>query len=153
MKASLHNSDVNDLESFHAAINNGADVEGLDEYGRTPIQYMIVNGFDEQFDILLKIGVNINHRDIYGWTPLHFATKHCRSHAVSELLRHGAEVNVCDEHGNTPLFYAVFNRADTDETVIDMLISAGANQGLKNKHGVSPLDLAVTLGHPEWLPS
>ena len=51
------------------------------------------------------------------------------------------QVDAQDEHGNTPLVRAVFASQGRGE-LIKLLLSHSANGRLKNKHGVSPEDLA-----------
>ena len=55
-------------------------------------------------------------------------------------------VDVQDEHGNTPLFRAVFNSQGRGEVVVQLLKSE-ADRNLQNKHGVSPLGLAESIGN------
>jgi Ankyrin repeats (many copies) len=69
------------------------------------------------------------------------------------LLDAGAEVDAQDSEGNTPLMKAVFASID-NPAMIRLLLAAGANRKLKNKHGVSPLSLARDTDHPSlanWL--
>ena len=51
-----------------------------------------------------------------------------------------------DVNGNTPLSNAVFDSRGRDQ-MIKLLLSFGANKTLKNKHGVSPEDLAKSIGN------
>jgi ankyrin repeat protein len=62
------------------------------------------------------------------------------------LLGSGASVDLGDEHGNSPLFRAVFNSQGRGE-IITLLLKADADRDLKNFYGVSPLELAQTIGN------
>jgi ankyrin repeat protein len=55
-------------------------------------------------------------------------------------------VDAQDIHGNTPLSRAVFDSKGRGQ-VIKLLLSSGANKDLKNKHGISPEDLAKSIGN------
>jgi ankyrin repeat protein len=62
------------------------------------------------------------------------------------LLDHGAAADAQDAHGNTPLSHAVFESRGRGE-MIRLLLSFGADKALKNKHGVSPENLARTIAN------
>lgn len=66
--------------------------------------------------------------------------------AAAVLLKAGATVDARDAHGNTALFTAVFNSKGFGE-VIKLLRAHGADPGVKNNHGVSPLSLARTIAN------
>jgi ankyrin repeat protein len=65
---------------------------------------------------------------------------------VSLLLTHGAVTEVEDANGNTPLFRAVFDSRGRGD-VIALLLRAGADRDHENKHGVTPAQLAATIGN------
>lgn len=86
-------------------------------------------------DILVNKGANINEKS-HGVAPLHFAAniQVKESYQVlKHLLEKGANPNVTDMQGNTPLFVANF--AD-NKSVIDMLVSFGADTTIKNNKGL-----------------
>jgi ankyrin repeat protein len=104
---------------------------------------------------LLKAGADARIADAAGRTALHFAARELQPEIVRHLLDAGAEVDAQDQNGNTPLFDAVFATQD-EPTTLRLLVAAGADMKLKNKHGVSPLGLVQDVDHPnlkEWLRS
>lgn len=55
-----------------------------------------------------------------------------------------SELNSCDDHGNVPLHWAVErNKAESCRTLLDL----GADPNILNTALLSPLHLAVSLGH------
>jgi ankyrin repeat protein len=134
-----------DVRVAHLAIAEG-DVNGLDESKRSPLFYAVLHGELELVTELINHGANPNIRDVNGETPLHFAAREYRPQEVKVLLAHAAIVDLQDEHGNTPLWRAVFDSRNRGE-VISLLLAAGADKTLKNRHGVSPEELAKTIAN------
>jgi len=126
------------------AISQGADIDDLDREGRTPLFISAGDGNNEISAELIKSGARVNARDKNLETPLHFAAREYRVAVAKLLLEHGAQVDAQDSHGNTPLFRAVFDSNGRGE-MITLLLSRKADRHLKNKHGVSPYDLARTI--------
>lgn len=117
------------------------DRPGVDRAGRTPLHYACVDRQTQVAKNLIATGMDVNQADDDGITPLHLAAQQSDASTVTVLLAHRAQVDAVDVHGNSPLWKAVFNSRGDGE-VIRLLRSAGANPGLKNNHGVAPLDLA-----------
>lgn len=115
-----------------------------DQDGRTPLMHAVLA---EDADpavtaTLIDRGADVNARDTgQEWTALHFAARDQNPALVRQLLEAGAEIDPVDVFGNTPLWRAVME-AGADTTVIRMLLSHRADPGRKNRHGISPLDVA-----------
>lgn len=127
-------------------IEEGSDINAQDKDKRTPlIQATIDNQIDKMI-ILIRNGANVNIQDSLGYTALHYASQNFLIDACKLLLENKATVDIQDIHGNTPLFRAVFNSKGRGE-IIGLLRSFGADINLNNRHGVSPLQLANTIGN------
>lgn len=127
-------------------IKAGTDINIQDKDKRTPlIQATIDNKIDKMI-ILINNGADVNIQDSLGYAALNYAAQNYLIDACKLLLENKAAVDIQDVHGNTPLFRAVFNSKGRGE-IINLLRSFGADINLKNKHGVSPLQLANTIGN------
>lgn len=118
----------------------------LDREHRTLIFYASMNGDVSFVKDMIARGGNVNTFDKNLETPLHFAV---RGHQIeiAKLLRDaGANLEAQDLDGNTPLWRAVFESRGRPE-MIKLLISLGSDINKKNKHDVSPKDLASTIGN------
>ena len=119
-----------------------------DRLGRTALHFAAMAGNAPEVERLLGLGSEVSSQDSNGWSPLHFAAQAESAEVVESLLRAGAKIDLVDEHGNTALFRAVF-RYTTSNGVIRMLLAAGADPNLRNKHGVSPAELAQTIANTD----
>lgn len=135
-----------DLSGLQAAIKKGESLDSLDRDGRTPLFHAVIDGNIALVDELLAHGANVNVQDNNLETPLHFAAREYRPELVEILLNHGSNVDAQDADGNTPLSGAVFASRGRGE-VIALLLKHSADKMLKNKHGVSPEDLAGSIGN------
>jgi ankyrin repeat protein len=88
----------------------------------------------------------VNAQNNEGWTALHFAAQDYQAEMARWLLEHGAAVDPQDQHGNTPLWRAVFNSQGRGN-MISVLLGKGADADRRNRHGVSPRELASTIAN------
>jgi len=95
---------------------------------------------------LLERGANVNEVDERNWSALHFAAQNYDPLAAKILIEAGADLNSSDNYGNTIISTAVLNSAGRGE-VITLLINYGADADIKNKSGISALDLAKTISN------
>jgi ankyrin repeat protein len=134
------------LPEVTQAIEQGEDVDALDREGRTALFYATSEGEPTIAAELIRHGANVNAQDKRLQTALHFAASAFQPEIAELLLKSGASVDAPDVNGNTPLSNAVFDSRGRDQ-MIKLLLSFGANKTLKNKHGVSPEDLAKSIGN------
>ncbi|MGE6415531.1 ankyrin repeat domain-containing protein [Planococcus kocurii] len=136
-----------DLFLLSQILNAGCDVNVQDEDGRTALMEAVIDNNVEIVKLLIQFGADVNKQDYLAETSaLHFAAQNNSSELVELLLENQAEVELEDVHGNTPLSDAVFNsRGEGD--VIKILLLHGSDQNKKNKHGISPLNLAESIAN------
>jgi ankyrin repeat protein len=135
-----------DVAAALRSIAQGDDLNAQDRDGRTPLFQSIVDGNVAIVSHLIQAGANVNAQDRALRTPLHFAAQENRVGLAELLLKHGAQVDAQDVYGNTPLSTAVLYSRGRGE-MIDLLLAHSADRALRNKHGVSPEQLAKTIAN------
>jgi ankyrin repeat protein len=133
------------LTAVKAAIKEGENINEKDRDGRTPLFQAVTDGNIAIVSELLDNGAEVNARDKSQETPLHFAAREHQIEIAKLLLNRGALVDAQDLHGNTPLGGAVFASRGRPEMIL--LLNHSADKTLKNKHGVSPEELAKSIGN------
>jgi ankyrin repeat protein len=117
-----------------------------DKEGRTPLINATIENQYDTVKVLIEKRANVNEQDNNGYSALHFASQNYYINIAKLLIESNADVNIKDLHGNTPLFRAVFNSMGRGE-MISLLLTNGADKNSCNKHGISPLKLADTIGN------
>jgi ankyrin repeat protein len=104
-------------------LENGALVDAVDPFGRTPLHVSVRHPAMVAF--LIRSGADVNVADIFGRTPLHEALTY--SESVVLLIDSGADVFAEDFMGHTPLERTLsYGTLSRNLTVIQLLIGAGA---------------------------
>lgn len=138
-----------EVEAVRAAVKQTpAEIEARDEDRRTPLMHATIDKNADIVLLLLEARADPNAQDSQGNSPLHFAAQGYDTEMASLLLANGAKVNLLNGHGNSPLFNAVFNSQGHGK-LIKLLVDKGANKDSRNAHGVSPSELAATIGNYE----
>lgn len=146
------NDDVSDLL---ALLDNGADVNETDEYGRTALFYAVQNGFRNCFDLLLERNANVHVADMWGCTAYHCAryvkdsyfaekllelgaSERCRYVAQRELLAKGIEP--C-QYESRLIADAAADKTD----LLPLLLEAGVDINARDAQGRTALIRAVMM--------
>jgi len=96
---------------------------------------------------LLKAGADPNETDKNGVTPLHRAVRFRNVAAVKELIRIGVPLDRQDRKSKSTALHRAVIGTGAPKTkgkgleagkIIDALLQAGANPGIKNKSGKAP---------------
>ena len=134
-------------QQIEAAIKNGANVNGKNQGGVTPLIITIyVRSFKpdvvEIVSLLLKNGADVNLASD-GMTPLMAAALTLSPEIVSVLLRNGADVSIRNRNGMTAIDYVSImsnqSKSNTPEyqRTVELLTASNANG---NRHAMSDND-------------
>ena len=118
----------------------------IDRDGRSELHYAALEGNGPLVRKILHAGHDVNIQCKQGWTPLHYAAQEIALDAAKELISAGANIELKDIHGNSPLWRAVM-ASRGDGSIIQLLLSAGANPDAENASGVSPRSLANSISN------
>lgn len=138
------NGDLNKMKEW---IGQGADPNGFDQEGRTPLMFASFNGQIDIVRLLLEAGADPGIRDAMGRTALLYASTGPFAETVKLLLDHQADPNVVDSDEHfSPLMHAA---AEGQLEVVRLLLESGADPMLKDIDGETAALFARNNGHTE----
>lgn len=120
-------------------IKHNANPHMQDMTGNTALHWAVAMGKLRMVEILLYYGADPNAKNKAGQSAFALSVIKADSAIARRLMDYGADISNMDNVGNTPLHKAVAAKAK--ENVL-ILLRAGASKDLRNKEGVSPMDLA-----------
>ncbi|KAK8342103.1 hypothetical protein V6Z12_A08G209200 [Gossypium hirsutum] len=85
---------IGDVNGMKCCISEGANMNGKDQNGWTPLHRAAFKGKTECVRALISYGGDINGVDNNGYTPLHRAVEAGHVEAALVLIGHGAKANV-----------------------------------------------------------
>ena len=92
-----------DLDKLQEALSKGADMNGHDDMGITPLSWAAMAGHADAAQLLIKKGAKINGKNRDGGTPLHGAAFLGQTEIVELFIKNKANLNVSNDKGETPL--------------------------------------------------
>lgn len=99
-----------DSDAVIALLNNGYDVNAVDDIGFTPLMYAAMTGNTDMTRALLENGADPNMKNYYaGATALMIAAKHGHTDIARDLLGAGADPTVENYSGQTAARIASLN--------------------------------------------
>ncbi|KAJ8376475.1 hypothetical protein SKAU_G00070550 [Synaphobranchus kaupii] len=129
-----------DLTEVKVILQNGADVNERNVFGRTALQVMKL-GNPAIAEALLQANAYPNVRDpLGGLTVLHDTARDGYADTVRVLVDHGADVNMQDNDGNLPLHLAA---REGHLDVVGFLIQRTTEPMRQNRNGKTAYDLAT----------
>ena len=100
---------------------------------------------------LLALGADTDIRNHKGQTALHAAAKAGFLEVINLLIENGATLEATDNVGETPLFAAIrstIKRSEKQQAALETLLSNGANPNVKNRSGLTSLQVAQRMRRP-----
>ena len=140
-KSKLHEAVYRgDKSQIIKLLSNGADINGYDAEGSTPLNCAINIDNEEMFNLLLKKGADINKLNKSGTGLIHTAAKKGRVELIELLLKNSIDVNQKAKNGQSAFHFAVgFDLDDTMQT----LMENGADINAADNEGKTPLMYAI----------
>lgn len=132
-------------------LENGAEVDARDRWGRTPLAWAAGFGRMNTVELLLAHEAAIDLADDWGVTALHWAAFCGHADLVQMLIERGANAHAKDNRGFNVLYCAA---AGGQVDVAKLLLSRSLDVNTKSNEGWTALHSAAFRGHlemVEWL--
>ncbi|QRY18880.1 ORF-10 [Teiidae poxvirus 1] len=153
------------LDIIRLLINYGANVNEIDDFGRTPLHHSICKGYHDITRLLVTSNALLDVEDNYTGSPLYYSVYKNDVLSTKLLIRNGADVNkdnilnIAISCRNRLLVEILLNNgADAkkervihkaldvkDLQILTLILQHGANPDAYNSEGLTPLYVAVTL--------
>ncbi|MBS1987795.1 ankyrin repeat domain-containing protein [Candidatus Dependentiae bacterium] len=138
------------LSTVELLVCNGAMVNAQNSDYRTPLHCAVEHGFVEIIKLLLGKGALPFVWDRLEQTPLHMAVQQEKLEIstlfLEHLRSHAIPVDIRGAHLRTPLHEAVITG---NLALVKLLIAYGANVNERDRHGSTPLHLAIAYNRFE----
>ena len=152
-----------DMTLLHYILERGADVNEVNNEGRTPAHVACEHNQIKVLEILFNYGANINVQDAYGWTPIHVCMMNHAEKCLTFLLQHSECVNQTTTAerfsifaGSTALMVAIISYPTSEysyihggyKSIINVLLKHGANPNIADIKGNNAFHIAVVRKLP-----
>lgn len=133
-----------DTQAIQLLLLFGADPNGLDKHGFTPLLSATEMGSLEAAKILIKYGADANmSAGPNADSPLAVAVLEEKVELVQLFLMYGGDPGRIMANGNTVLIRAIDRK--TPKRLFELMLNYGSNPNNKNGEGTSPLFQCVTI--------
>ncbi|CAN2388262.1 Ankyrin repeat and protein kinase domain-containing protein 1 [Pristimantis euphronides] len=125
-------------------IENGADVNLMDEDKWSPLHFAAQGGDDRITRLLLDHGAHVDALERDDWSPLHLASQNGFENVARVLFTRQANPNTQEVDGKTPLHVAA---CYGHYNIVKLLIGQGADPDSKQRNHRTPLHIAADRGY------
>lgn len=135
------------LNCLEQVLSLGLSINQTDAQGYSALHMVVVSNQTEVLQKLLAMGADPDVRDASGWTPLMSAALLGRVEASRILAGHSSDLSGVGDNGWSPLHFAINGLESVEEEtqlrIIEILLQAGADPDVQDRHGATPLFLAA----------
>ena len=129
------------IQTVHAIIDHGADVNAMNNRGQTPLWFACSDGHEYMVNILLDKEADPNIVDKCRDSSLHAAINgHCSAKTIKKIIDRGAHINAVRKDGATPLLLAC---CAAQAESVRILLEAEADPNIAYADGDASLHAAV----------
>ncbi|KAH8692296.1 ankyrin repeat-containing domain protein [Talaromyces proteolyticus] len=140
-------AEKNDIDVLIQLLEQGAEPDGINKNGWTPLHAASYNGNTSAVDILIQNGASVEAQTPEtGYRPLHKAAERGFTEVISILLKNGANIEGPTAKNATPFFWGwtpLYHAAKNGHaSVVDLLLQGGADGNRQTDAGWSTLHTA-----------
>eukprot|EP01117_Protostelium_nocturnum_P015307 TRINITY_DN5919_c0_g1_i2.p1 TRINITY_DN5919_c0_g1~~TRINITY_DN5919_c0_g1_i2.p1 ORF type:complete len:1134 (+),score=376.14 TRINITY_DN5919_c0_g1_i2:46-3447(+) len=127
-------------------LGRGAKIDGIDDFGKSPIHYAAASGHAQLVSALLSVHTKnsvTNLKDSEGRTPLFTAALHGQANTLNTILQYTPDLEIKDKDGRSALHATMwFKDAEKMKqhlSIAQELVRLGSKINLKDNNGCTPL--------------
>lgn len=120
-------------------IDEGGDINAVDNAGCTPINYAAAKGFASTVKLLTLNKADLSIVDSSQRSALHYSVIKGHYQASRVLIEAGAILDLRDNSGKTPLHYSIIKGY---QQITELLLKSGASTQIPDNHGKFPENYA-----------
>ncbi|KAL4151041.1 hypothetical protein PRNP1_010427 [Phytophthora ramorum] len=135
-------------EKVKSLLNDGTNINAMNEVGITPLRLALDSGNTEMVAVLLEHGADMTAGKQYDSSMLHVAVRSGNKEMVQLLLKYGADLSATDGNGSSPLHIAVRSK---NVEMVKLLLAENADITAKEEDGGTVLHVAVSSGNSNML--
>ncbi|HIE53972.1 MAG TPA: ankyrin repeat domain-containing protein, partial [Chromatiaceae bacterium] len=94
---------IDDVETMEKLLDQGADVNAANKYGKTALMMAAENGNLAAVSLLLARGADVNRKTVADCTALTLAAENGEPEVTALLIERGADLEARTRAGTTPL--------------------------------------------------
>ena len=142
---------ANQVQAAKALIEAGGDVNAKDDIQDSAYLYAGARGYLDILKLTLANGADLKSTNRYGGTALIPAAERGHVQTVQTLIEAGVEVDHINRLGWTALLEAIIlgQGGEPHQDIVTLLLEAGADPGLADGNGVTPLEHSRQNGYRE----
>lgn len=143
------------VDAAKALLEAGASPDAMDDMRQTPWLVTGVTGSVPMLEAILPYNPDMKLRNRYGGISVIPASERGHVDYVRRVVKTGIDVNHVNNLGWTALLEAVIlgDGGQKHQEIVDILLANGADAGIRDKDGVSPLQHAKSGGYAEIVSS
>ncbi|KAH7488964.1 putative ankyrin repeat protein [Phytophthora ramorum] len=135
-------------EKVKSLLNDGTNINAMNEVGITPLRLALDSGNTEMAAVLLEHGADMTAGKQDGSSMLHVAVRSGNKEMVQLLLDRGADLSATDGNGSSTLHIAV---KSGNVEMVQLLLEKDADITAKEEDGSTVLHVAVSSRNSKML--
>lgn len=143
------------VDAAKVLLEAGASPDAMDDMRQTPWLVTGVTGSVPMLEAMLPYNPDMKLRNRYGGISVIPASERGHVDYVRRVVQTGIDVNHVNNLGWTALLEAVIlgDGGKRHQEIVDILLANGADPGIRDNDGVSPLKHAKSRGYAEMVRS
>ncbi|GEM_PF-2250543 len=136
------------VKRIHAVLARGERIDMKDRYGRTALQYAVLGGHYDAFEVLFRAGANIHVQNSFKASTVHLAAAWNRTQMVKLMVTAGRlDINATSKFNGYTMLHSAAINCNLD--LVQFLVQHGADVNKKSTSEKTALKEAIAANAAE----